>query len=202
MLFGGTLPIAESLQLKVINKKKVRVLHCLDAVPPIHEVLGISLLCAVVMQGDGADKGLHYCCWCSESVAGGAAGKQDCGRGGAGVAVRGSEAFRTLRVKLREKNTGLGSNHKLYTHWSTLHLTTGKRFSSELCRNEGFLYIKDATWHVPWVVSFYLWQSSLTQRVSVPTVPPLCLPPAPHFFLKAPQPRVCFVQVRMLSSAC
>lgn len=44
------------------------------------------------------------------------------------------------------ENIRLGSNHKLYTHWNTLRLTTGKQFVSQLCQNKGrILYIKDAT---------------------------------------------------------
>lgn len=40
---------------------------------------------------------------------------------------------------------GLGLNHKLYTHWRTIHLTTGKQFVSELCQNKDILYRKDAS---------------------------------------------------------
>lgn len=43
----GALPVAE---LKVFfSNRLLRILHCLDTVPPLDQVLGISLPCAVVM---------------------------------------------------------------------------------------------------------------------------------------------------------
>lgn len=46
---GGALPVAE---LKVFfSNRLLRILHCLDTVPPLDQVLGIALPCAVVMWG-------------------------------------------------------------------------------------------------------------------------------------------------------